>query len=219
MKLYLSSYRIPTPNDLSELLGKSLNEVSVALIPNAKDYYIERARNFKVNDLVEYMQQLGLKVEIVDLRDYNDANVLKQKLTGYDLIWAMGGNTYMLRYEMRRSGFEKVIKELLDAGIVFGGDSAGALVAGVSIAGVESADEPEFAEEIIEDGLELVPFAILPHVDNPEFTDVLPIFRNIHQDKNEVIELKDSQAVIFDRENHHIVEGKGIKEWKPYSWL
>lgn len=212
MKLYLSSYRIPTPNDLARLLGKSLDEVSVALIPNAKDYYIERARNFKVGDLVEYMQQLGLKVEVIDLRDYSDADTLKKKLAGHDLIWAMGGNTYMLRYEMRRSGFEKIIGELLEAGVVYGGDSAGALVAGASIAGVESADEPEFAEEVIEDGLGLVPFAILPHVDNPEFADVLPIFKNIHQGKNDVIELKDSQAVVFDGENHRIVEGKGIKE-------
>lgn len=212
MKLYLSSYRIPTPNDLARLLGKSLGEISVALIPNAKDYYIERARNFKVGDLVEYMQQLGLKVEVVDLRDNNDAIALKEKLAGHDLIWAMGGNTYILRYEMRRSGFEKVIGELLDKGVVYGGDSAGALVAGASIAGVESADEPEFAEGVIEEGLKLVPFAILPHVDNPEFTDVLPIFRNIHEGKNEIIELKDSEAAIFDNTGHRIVEGKGIKE-------
>lgn len=200
------------PDDLKTLLGKPLSEVSVALIPNAKDYYIERARSFKVGDLVEYMQQLGLKVEVVDLRDYDDAIALKEKLAGHDLIWAMGGNTYMLRYEMRRSGFEKVIGELLDKGAVYGGDSAGALVAGASIAGVESADEPEFAEELIEDGLGLVPFAILPHVDNPEFTDVLPIFRNVHEGKNDIIELKDSQAVIFDGEEHRIVEGRGIRD-------
>lgn len=211
MKLYLSSYRIPTPDDLKTLLGKPLSEVSVALIPNAKDYYVERARSFKIGDLVEYMKQLGLKVEIVDLRDYNDAIALKEKLAGHDLIWAMGGNTYMLRYEMRRSGFQKVIGELLDKGVVYGGDSAGALVAGASIAGVESADEPEFAEEVIEDGLGLVPFAILPHVDNPEFVDVLPIFRNIHHGKTEIIALKDSEAVIFDNTDHRIVEGKGIK--------
>lgn len=211
MKLYLSSYRIPTPNDLAWLLGKPLEEISVALIPNAKDYYIERAREFKVNDLKTYMQQRGLEVEVVDLCDYDGPDALKEKLSDYDLIWAMGGNTYMLRYEMRRSGFEKIIGELLEAGVVYGGDSAGALVAGVSIAGVEPADEPEFAEEVVEEGLKLVPFAILPHVDNPEFTDVLPIFRSKHQGKSNIIELKDSQAVIFDGKDHRIVESKGIK--------
>jgi len=212
MKLYLSSYRIPTPDDLAQLLGRPLEQVMVALIPNAKDCYIDKARNFKIGDLISYMQGLGLKVEVVDLRDYDKSESLKEKLANYDLVWAMGGNTYMLRYEMSRSGFDDAIKKLLEDGAVYGGDSAGALVAGASIAGIESADEPEFAEQIIEDGLGLVPFAILPHVDNPEFADVLPVFRNVHQDKNEVIELKDSQAVIFDGKSRRVVEGKGIND-------
>ena len=212
MKLYLSSYRIPTPSDLAQLLGKPLEQVMVALIPNAKDYYVDRARDFKVGDLVSYMKELGLKVEVVDLRSYDNPDRLKEKLAHYDLVWAMGGNTYMLRYEMRRSGFEDVIKELLNGGVVYGGDSAGALVAGTSIAGVESADEPEFAEEVIEEGLGLAPFAILPHVDNPEFADVLPIFKKLHQDKHEIVELEDSQAVIFEGKDRRIVEGKGIND-------
>ena len=111
----------------------------------------------------------------------------------------------MLRYEMRRSGFDKVIKELLDDGKVFGGFSAGALVAGISIAGVEMDDEPEFAEEVIKEGLSLVPFVILPHVDDPAYKDILLAFRDIHKDKD-IIELKDSQAVIFNDTEHKVVE-------------
>lgn len=206
MKLYLSSYRIPTPADLSKLLEKPLTKTSVALIPNAKDYYSPRAWGFKVGDLVDYMEKLGLRVDIVDLRKYKDANTLKKKLSTYDLVWAMGGNTYILRYEMKRSGFDKVITELLESGVVYGGDSAGALVAGTSISGVELADEPEFAEELILDGLNLVPDLILPHVDNPEFADVLPVFRDTHKGKN-IVELKDSQAVIFHNSKMSIVEG------------
>lgn len=207
MKLYLSSYRIPTPNDLSSLLGKELKKTSIALIPNAKDYYVDRARNLKVNDLVAYMEDLGLKVDVVDLRQFSDPKELKTQLAGYDLVWAMGGNTYMLRYEMKRSGFDQVIKELLDSGIIYGGDSAGALVACASIAGVELADEPEFAEEIITDGLGLIPSVVLPHIDNPEFAEVLPVFRVLHSDKK-IIELKDNQAVIIDGSNETIVEAQ-----------
>lgn len=206
MKLYLSSIRIPAPDDLSKLVGKPLEDISIALIANAKDYYTRRPRDFAVNDLVRYMKRLGLKVTLVDLREYSDGETLKKELVDHDLIWAMGGNTYMLRYEMRRSGFEDCIKDLLNAGVVYAGDSAGALVAGLSIAGIESADEPEFAEEIIEEGLNLVPFVILPHVDNPEFINVLPIVRGLRKRKDDLIELKDSQAVLFDGDTHWIVE-------------
>lgn len=209
MKLYLSSFRIPTPNDLAKLLGKPLGQTSVALIANAKDYFTERPRDFVVSELVAYLENLGLSVDQIDLREFEDADLLKEKLKAYDLIYAMGGNTYMLRYEMRRSGFDKVIKELLDDGKVFGGYSAGALVAGLSVAGVEMADEPEFAEELIKDGLNLVPFVILPHADDPGYKDILLTFRDLHKDK-EIIELKDSQAVICNNGEHTIVEAADI---------
>ena len=60
------------------------------------------------------------------------------------------------------------------------------------------------------EGLNLVPVVILPHVDNPEFAMVLPVFRQRHQDK-EIIELKDSQAVIFDGDTRRIVETKSVQ--------
>lgn len=206
MKLYLSSYRIPTPKALATLLGKELNQTTVALIPNAKDYYTQKPWDVTVGSLVDYMQQLGLTVDIVDLRQYHNPTAINEKLASYDLIWAMGGNTFMLRYEMRRSGFDRIISELLDNGKVYGGDSAGALVAGASIAGVELADNPDFAEKIVLEGLRLIPSVLLPHVDNPEFAEVLPVFRKLHQDKV-IIELKDSQALIVDGLQQSIVEG------------
>ena len=206
MKLYLSSYRIPTPNDLVALVSPQTTDISMALISNAQDYYAERARAFKVGDAMQYMQQKGFKVEEVDLRDYGDAQTLKAKLANFDIVWAMGGNTFNVRHQMRRSGFELIIRELLAQGVVYGGDSAGALVAGTSIGGIESDDEPAYAEEVITEGLSLVPYAILPHVDNPEFANVLPVFTDMHAD-SDIIKLKDSQAVIFNNAEHHIVEG------------
>ena len=197
MKLYLSSIGIPASEALATLVGKPLDETSVALIPNAKDYYSERAWEFTIGSRVEYMQGLGLKADVVNLKEYDEGSTLSTTLAKYDLVWAMGGNTFMLRYEMKRSGFDEIIGDLLGKGIVYGGDSAGALVAGLSIDGIESADEPAFAEEVINSGMGLAPFSVLPHVDNPEFAEVVPTFRDLHQDE-EIIEIKDSQAVIVE---------------------
>lgn len=207
MKLYLSSIRIPAPEELAALLGKPLDTATAALIPNAKDYYSKRAWEFTINSRMDYMRSLGLNVEAVDLKDYSEGSRLSDKLSKYDLIWAMGGNTFMLRYEMKRSGFDEIIQGLLNQGVVYGGDSAGALVAGLSINGIEAADEPEFAEEVIDNGMGIVPLSILPHADNPEFLEIVPTFRKLHQDE-EVIELKDSQAVIFENGTHRIVNGQ-----------
>lgn len=80
---------------------------------------------------------------------------------------------------MYRSGFDQIVKELLmKDSVVYGGENAGAIVAGPSISGVESADEPEFAESIIREGLGIATSVILPHVDNVRFSDALPSFRD-----------------------------------------
>lgn len=207
MKLYLSSIGIPDSEELAKLTGKPLNETTVALIPNAKDYYSKRARDYKINSRLAYMKSLGFHTDVIDLRDYSDGAALEKKLSDYDLVWAMGGNTFVLRYETRRSGFDKVLQTLLDKGVVYGGDSAGALLVGPSLAGVELADEPEFAEEVIEDGIGIVPFHVLPHIDNAEFAGVVPVFRQLHRGE-EIIELKDSQAIVIIDGTCRIITGQ-----------
>jgi len=207
MKLYLSSIAIPTPDDLATLLEKPLSEVAVALIPNAKDYLVERARNFVIGERVRLFESLGMKVDVVDLRDFNDALNLRAELAPYNLIWAMGGNTFVLRNAMKRSGFDFIIEDLLLTGTVYGGDSAGALVAGSSIGGInlESADTPQFAEEVIYKGLNLVPYIIVPHSDNPEFAEVMKAVGQRPDRGKKLIELKDSGAVIFDGDAHRVI--------------
>ena len=211
MKLYLSSYRIPEIKSLEVLLGKALDETTVALIPNAKDYYSELAWNYKVNKYITYFQNIGTRARIVDLRDYNDPIALKNELSKYDLIWAMGGNAYRLRYEMKRSGFESCIRELLSDGIVYGGDSAGAIVAGSSLKGFEEADVPEFAPETIYEGLGLISFTIMPHVGNVVFEPSLEAARLLHK-HSELIELTDIQAAVFDGNDYKVVEGESHRD-------
>lgn len=210
MKLYLSSYRIPRPDALEELLGKCLSATRIALIPNAKDYYAELAWNYKVSSYVDYMASFGVSTSVIDLRLFNNPAKLQDALMGYDMVWVAGGNTYCLRYEMKRSGFDLVIKDLLLANKVYGGESAGALCAGVSIKGIESADVPQFAKAVIEEGLGLVPYVILPHADNTAFMDAVSDSKNVHKGVNDVIELKDSQAVIFEGDTHHIIESPAL---------
>lgn len=205
MKLYLSSIGIPNSEELAKLIGKPLIETSVVIISNAQDYYSERVRSYNNNAFAAAFVSIGLKVTTLDLRDYSEDEVLKKELGKNDLVWARGGNTFCLRYEMRRSGFERIIKSLLEEGVVYGGDSAGALVAGEWIGGIESADNPDYAEEAINEGLSLVPFMVLPHVDNPEFQEVAIKVRNLDQAKDRLIELKDSQAVVFHDDEYRLV--------------
>jgi dipeptidase E len=202
----LTSYRIPSPNALFNLLEKKPGNIRTAVIPNAKDYYAERARNFKIGETNQYLSNLGFQPETVDLREYRDSEKLKQALESFDFIWVSGGNTFCLRHEMKESGFEKIIKSVLAKGVVYGGESAGALVAGSSLKGIESADEPAFAESVIDNGLKLVPFYILPHAGNAMFEQSNMEVREQHANDPNLIELTDSEALVIDGEEMEKIE-------------
>jgi len=205
MKFYLSSYMIPTPNDLFSLVGKGPAKIKVGFITNAKDYYATRARNVKIKKIYDYLIGLGLTVNTIDLRDYNDQNKLKNDLSKFDILWVGGGNTFCLRYEMKRSGFEDVIKDVLESGVVYGGDSAGAIVAGRSLKDTELVDESEFAEEIIWDGIGLVDHFILPHVNSPELGKKIEQIAELHKNDKTIIKLTDTQALVIEDNVERIV--------------
>ncbi len=198
MKLYLSSYRIPVPDELFQLVGKPASSIKLALLPNAKDYYAKRAKAYKIQEIIAYQKERGIGlVDTVDLLDYRSSDTLRKKLRNYDVVWAVGGNTFCLRQEMRRSGFEVIVNDLLDDGIVYGGDSAGAVAAGTSLRGIESVDIPDFTEDVIYDGLSLVPQVIIPHVGNEYFTEANNVTRSIHAGQA-ICEISDDEALIIN---------------------
>ncbi len=205
MKLFLASYRIQAPKELATLVGKKPTATRVALIPNAQDYYATRARGIKIQEVQAYLEGFGYKTEVVDLRDFKQGAVLQERLLGYDMLWMAGGNTFCLRYEMRRSGFETIAKDLLEAGVVYGGESAGAVVAGTSLHGIENMDEPAFAEAVIWKGLNLVPKFVLPHSDNLEYADAIPAVLEQYQNNSDMVLLKDSEALVVDGEIRRVV--------------
>jgi dipeptidase E len=205
MKLYLSSYRIPVVDALVSLVGIPINQIKIAVIPNAKDYYAERAQNYKMQDILSYQQNKGFThSEIIDLRDFTYKGKLKERLKKYHIVWAVGGNSFCLRQEMKRSGFDAIIARLLEEGIVYAGDSAGAVVAGTSLRGIESADIPAFAEEAIYDGMALIPKIIIPHADNQYFQDANNQTRSLFP-VSEIIDLTDAQALVINGNESNIV--------------
>ncbi|MBB3388998.1 dipeptidase E [Rhizobium sp. BK275] len=171
MRLYLSSYRLgASAFRLKKLLNGGRR---AAVIQNALDFIpaeARRAYETNIYDPKEELADWGIGAEELDLRDYfGQPHALKEALAGIDFVWAVGGNAFLLRRAMRQSGFDRIIGELLrkDA-LVYGGFSAGAVVATPSLDGIDIMDDPRqlvpgYDEGILWDGLGLVDFSIVPH--------------------------------------------------------
>ena len=198
---------IPNTSALVGLIEKPLSHCRMALITNAKDYYNERLRAYKIREGIARLSVHGFAIDEIDLRNFhNRSDELKNELSSYDIIWAYGGNTHCLRDEMHQSGFDTIIRDLLEKGIVYGGESAGALVAGTSIKGFQHYDIPEAAENIIWDGLGLIDKYVVPHIDSPVYSDIMPEIIASNADNVDFIPINDNQALLVDGPSLRIVE-------------
>lgn len=196
MKLYLTSYRIPTPDELFALLPKPAMACRVAIIPNAKDYKLPQERAESLDALIYDLAKYGFGTTVIDLREYDDPDRLKEALQAFELLWVAGGNSFILRSEMRLSGFETIVRELLDNGLVYAGESAGAMVAGTSLEGADVADEPDMADEYITEGLGLIDKIIAPHADSPDFVEYINHMKKRYGNDPRVVYLRDNEALV-----------------------
>ncbi len=177
MKLYLSSYKIGKEGQkLAKMVG--INN-RIAVISNALDCYSDLERRKKSEqEEIEALESLDLQPEILDLRDYfNNKEALKKKLNSFNAVWVRGGNVFVLRVAMSKSGFDEIIKgKAKDKDFVYAGYSAGPCLLSKSLKGFEIVDDitqvenTYSGEEIIWDGLGLINFVFVPHYksDHPE---------------------------------------------------
>jgi dipeptidase E len=200
MKLFLSSTSILPVHFLRflELLGKDSKEINFALIENAADPYPQSMDSF-VMETRKHLISLGMNLELMDLRGFLDSSEkLALALNKFDVVWCGGGNTFYLRWLMNATGFDAEIRKFLDQGKVYGGGSAGAVVACPSLASIELVDSMEFAPEILHVGLGLTELSVLPHWGEPSIEKALSRIKTEWEERGaKVVPITDAQAVII----------------------
>ena len=94
-----------------------------------------------------------------------------EELECFDMVFVSGGDCAVLCREMKRTGFDQVLREAISHGVIYVGISAGSM----------------YAAGNLEDGLRILPHVLTPHWTG-EAMEGLP-------DGAEEIRLKDGQAV------------------------
>ncbi len=172
MRLYLSSYRFGEfAADLVAMAGGA--GARVAVISNALDFLPTSARDHyarTVYSLPRAFADLGLEAAPLDLRHhFGRRDGVAAALEGVSLVWVTGGNAFLLRRAMKQSGFDDLIRRrLAEDALAYGGDSAGAVVCGPSLAGIEAMDPADvlaegYPAEVEWAGLGLIDSHIVPH--------------------------------------------------------
>lgn len=208
MRLFLSSYRAGKhPDKMIKFFGRGSR---IGVITNAKDYKFAKQREKKVEEVLEYFRLLGMKPTEIDLRDYFGKPEEALKLMkGFPVIWGSGGNTFLLRRALKQAGVDRELAKLVkEEKIIYGGESAGAILPGPTLRGAEDdrtrEDNPMYIprlydREVIWEGLKLVSFVPLPHYKGEYYGEMMDkLVESFDKQKIRYKTIREDQVLIID---------------------
>ncbi len=211
MKLYLSSQGIPANSrqHFVDLFDKSPSDIRIAYIVDAGDVYSTEEKQGWYDEAIEDLQLAGVTmVELLRLKDYSgQTNSLSHYLQQFDGVFVSGGADYYLRYCMKISGFDTLIKSLSKQSFVYAGYSAGAIVAGPTLQYLDFNDQPKVEPGRIMEGLGLISTIVVPHwnqsIRKPYFNKLIAAYK---EHSWEYTTLRDDQALVVTNGELNIVE-------------
>ena len=214
MKLLLTSAGIT--NDkiakaLFELTGKKPEEITVAFIPTASNAEIGD-KDWLISDLINLKKQHFGSIEITDISAI-DEQIWKPSLERADILYFEGGNTYHLMRWLERSGLSGSLVDLLQ-NKVYVGVSAGSMVTSPDLA--LKLSQVIYEEDMIEtevlEGLGLVDFYFLPHLNSEWFKKVRKEnIEKVGKEMNQRIYALDDQSAL--KIDGDVLEVVGEGEW------
>lgn len=190
MNIFLTSKASRVMAKVAVMLPRPAKELKLAFIPTAGDPYGDDKPWMDADRAM--LVGLGFKVEDFDLKNKTEDETRKT-LSKYDVIFVAGGNTFYLLNEANKSGFVKVARELVGAGKIYIGSSAGSYLACPTI---EAADWKHADRNIVNitnwSALGLVNFIITAHY-SPEWEEAVRDGKKAS--KYKVYTLTDSQFI------------------------
>ena len=208
MKLILTSSGFDIEDEIIKLLPKPPNQLKLAYIITASNPEPDKGYVQKDRDI---MLRLGFLVKDIDIEGKNEKE-LWEILKNFDIICVQGGNTFYLLKHIKLSGFDKVVKKLINQGKIYIGISAGSYIACPTIEQAywrhKFMDKETYGVKNIS-ALNLVPFLISAH-----FIEKYrkPVMLGAKSCKYPVVALYDTQAILVENGKWKVV-GSGKREF------
>lgn len=207
-KLFLYSMNVTRQqcSRLTKLVGKNAEDIQIAVIENATDI-IEGDTGWQ-SAFRDMLAVNGYQLEQVDLRQWpGHKKELEKKLAGKDVIWIGGGHTYYLRWILKESGADRIIRNLAEKGKVYAGWSAGAIMAGPTTRFFnEMGDDPADAPQKIDEGLFLTDMVVVPHRDHPDYKKAAVKTNGLLEKAGYTpVLLGDSEVLVINGKEHTII--------------
>ena len=196
MKLFLTSYLAGTKELVQNFLAQ--NDVQeILFIPTAAN--VEEYRGY-VDEGIAALKENGYDVAVLDVSTAPHGKSV-QVIKNSGCLCISGGNTFYLLQELKRNGLLSLIKQRVQDGMLYIGESAGAIIACPDISYNQIMDDKTVATELTNySGMGLVDYYVLPHNGEFPFVETTAQTIKVYGEKINLVPLNNSQAIIVENE-------------------
>lgn len=179
------------------LVGKTVTFVPTAALPDKLDFHVEYSK--------ELLSKLGLIVDELEISTAAPLDIVN-KLENNDYIYVTGGNTFFLLQEMNKSGAGNLIQTQINAGKLFIGESAGAILLAPDIEYAKDTDNPLAAPQLKSfEALNMIDFYPVPHYKDDSLKDAVEITISKYGTKLPLVPFSNSQAILVKGKEKQVV--------------
>ncbi|VVB79104.1 Peptidase E [uncultured archaeon] len=203
-RLILTSSGINSPRIIKKfdkLVNKKRSEIKILVLYGQKHpKYLAYVK--------KELKKLGFDEKNIIYTDINYTK-LKKSLEEIDVLYFMGGETFVILKKLRATGSDKLIKKFVNSGKIYVGASASSIIAGpnIKIASWGSDGEENLAglKEKEWNGLNLTKVSIYPHYKDKLSKEIVDFKKEI-KNKYLAIALKDGEAVIINGNKKEVLK-------------
>lgn len=200
MKLFLTSYLAGTKNLVNDFLSE-LQPREIVFVPTAAN--VEEYRGY-VDEAIAAFQEMGFELRTLDVSKAEPEEALSM-IKACRCLYVSGGNTFYLLQELKKKGLVTVIKSRVKDGMLYVGESAGAIIASHNVEYGQIMDDRSVAAELEDySGLGLVDYCVLPHSGEFPFVEAAAETIARYGEELNLVPLNNREAVVVDGNGYSV---------------
>ena len=150
---------------------------------------------FYVQDALNVFKNLGLTPDILDIAEV-DSETAKLRIEQAEVLYISGGNTFYLLQQLKAKDLINFIAEKVRHGMMYVGESAGAMVASPDIEYARVMDDSDAALGMFNfKALGIVDFYPAVHEEEEPFVQAVRRMKSEYSDKLDLVPINNSRAI------------------------
>ena len=188
---------------VKKFLDKNTESKKILFIPTATN--VDEYKKY-IHLTQKAFEDFGYEVENFDVSIFSE-NTAKEKLSEAKIVFISGGNTFYLLQELKRKNLTSYLKERIENGLLYIGESAGSVIAAPDIEYASIVDDKTLATELDDyTGLNLVDFYIVPHFEEEPFVESSRNTVELYKDKLDLKLINNKEAILVENNNFTIIK-------------